>query len=42
MLKMEVGAESGSGCRIGKWVLKVEVKVNRGVGVESRHIDCME
>lgn len=30
-----VGVESGSGCSIGKRMLKVEVKVNREVGVES-------
>ena len=28
MLNREVGAEGGSGCRIGKWALKVEVKVD--------------
>ena len=35
LLNGGVGAEGESGCRIGKRVLKVEVKVNRGVGVES-------
>ena len=39
MLNREEGveseSESESGCRIGEWVLKMEVKVNRGVGVES-------
>ena len=35
MQNREVGVEGESGCRIGKRVLKVEVKVNRGVGVES-------
>ena len=29
MLNREEGVESGSGCRIGKWMQ------NRGVGVES-------
>ena len=37
MLNREEGVESGSesGCRIGEWVLKVEVKVNREVGAEG-------
>ena len=32
MLNREVGVESGSGCRIGKRVLKVEVGVENGSG----------
>ena len=35
MQNREEGVESGSGCSIGKRMLKVEVKVNREVGVEN-------